>query len=81
MNSLSEIFTGTKSNNLSPLKNPFNKSKLDSVLIRAWNLNGKWMFYANIEFVNDNTTGVQKITGDSINEVIQKTDAFLKTLD
>lgn len=67
---------------LSILKDPFAQQYLEGVLLRAWRgHDGKFNFYAKVEFKNDDTKGEQQINATSFDDLIRQTEAFLKTLE
>lgn len=74
---------GFGKNKVSPVKNPFAKSQITDVFIRAYKSPWRdtWTFYSTVEFKNGDTEGKQKIIGESMNDVIAKTDAFVTSLE
>ena len=74
--------TNIFSTGLDILKDPFSSKNITDVDLHWINrsYNGKPYIYASVEFKNGNTSGKQKLEADSMNELIQKVDAFVKGL-
>lgn len=69
------------SQSISILKNPFDSDNLSGVMLRAWKMHdGRFQFYATIEFQNGDTKGEQRIDAASFDELLTKTKAFIETL-
>lgn len=63
--------------------NPFLPDKVKNVMFwinSSDYLHGNTTYTANIEFANGNTTGEHKIKADNFVDLVQKVEAFLKTL-
>lgn len=81
LESIKTLFSGDGEKALSPVKNPFSKKNVVSMMIYSHQFFGEWKHSATVTFKNGDTEGKQEIKGESVNEVIQKTDAFFKTLE
>ena len=62
--------------------NPFLKDKVDRITIEIRHIS---VFHpqsvsANIWFVNGNTDGIQKITGDDLSSVVNQIESFINSL-
>jgi len=83
--SLLESILGAKSSGhqLSILKDPFKSSNITDVSL-YWSVllpGEKPWIRSRIQFVNGNTKGEQKIEASSMDELITKTNEFIKTLE
>ncbi len=70
------------STKLSILKDPFSAKNITDVDLH-WSkrsYDNKPSIWATVEFKNGNTSGRQRIEAESMNELIQKTEAFAKSL-
>lgn len=76
-------FSYTKDNIPSIINNPFIKDKITRINIVGYKstFGDNWIYYSNIDFINNNTLGSQKINGNSMDEVYLKTSEFIKTLN
>jgi len=74
---------------LTDFKNPFQKNQISRVSITIYNRqiyfnesrNPTIDFDAIVNFKNGNTEGQQKITADNFQNLIEKVNAFIKSLD
>lgn len=77
---LSDVSSGQQ---LSILKDPFKSSNITDVSL-YWSIltpGDKPWIRSKIQFVNGNTKGEQKIEASSMDELITKTNEFIKTLE
>jgi hypothetical protein len=70
---------------LTDFKNPFQKNRIESIWIQIrrknWSLGGEIVFEATVKFINGNTKGEQVIAGETFAQLIEKVNAFVKSLD
>lgn len=78
----SELFRINSNNKISPVNNPFSKTCITDVTVcgRKRMFGEDWYFSGIIKFQNGNTSGEHKIEGDSMNDVIRKTDVFIHSI-
>lgn len=79
MNTLS-ILEPVPESKMDILRDPFSSKCITDVILRWTLINGNPWIYARVKFINGNTQGEQKIESSSMNELIIKTEAFLKGL-
>jgi hypothetical protein len=66
----------------SVINDPFKKSKVTSVTVRAYeSLSNKFIFYGRVEFKNEATKGEQEFYGSSFDDVVLKIKAMLDNLE
>lgn len=79
---MEELNHGLGGKPLSVLKDPFLKNKITEVCTFMFHLNTtKPVIMGHIKFQNGNTNGQQDFTGNDFEELVDKMDAFVKTLD
>lgn len=72
---------GNNPNALSILKDPFSTKCITDVMLRWTKMyDGRVWVYATVCFTNGDTKGEQKIEAESMEELIKKVDAFVKSL-
>lgn len=74
---------------LSEFQNPFLKGKVAAVHIHIINMEAQWgslqagriMMTASVEFKNGNTSGEQKLSADTFADLVEKINAFIKSME
>lgn len=72
----------SKDKKVSEYKNPFSSDKVDAInfFINKGIFDGKISYKSYIKFKNGNSSGEQKIEASDFNELVKKTDEFIKSL-
>lgn len=63
------------------LKDPFNKTSVKRIYVSYSEFMRKWSANGSIEFSNGNTSGEQKFTANTFDEVVAQMKAFLEDLN
>lgn len=65
------------------INDPFQKQKITRIYVAVsqnWLKPDTWTAVGNVEFKNGNTTGEQKFTGKTFDEVVLQISALIETL-
>jgi len=63
------------------LKNPFNKNSVKRIYVSFSEYSNRWSANGSVEFQNGNTTGEQKFTGQTFDDVVIQIKEFVKELE